>query len=132
MDVVQAGCGYHRCARSCYRSCLWNNHHIRELRLLRREHKLFRECSQTLSLTSIAITPSNPTISAGNTQQFTATGTYSNNTTSVITNSVTWTSSDNTIATINSSGLASGVSAGDATVVATSGSVSGSTTLTVQ
>ena len=88
--------------------------------------------SQTLSLTSIAITPSNPTISAEKTQQFTATGTYSNNTTSVITNSVTWTSSDNTIATINSSGLASGVSAGDATVIATSGSVSGSTTLTVQ
>ena len=92
----------------------------------------FSVSSQTPSLTSIAITPSNPTISAGNTQQFTATGTYSNNTTSVITNSVTWTSSDNTIATINSSGLASGVSAGDATVIATSGSVSGSTTLMVE
>jgi trimeric autotransporter adhesin len=88
--------------------------------------------SQTASLTSIAVTPSNPTISVGNTQQFTATGTYSNNTTSVITNSVTWTSGDSTIVTINSSGVATGVSAGDATVTATSGSISGNATITVQ
>ena len=88
--------------------------------------------SQTVGLTSIAVTPSSPTINAGGTQQFTATGTYSNNTTSVITNSVTWTSSDTTIATITSSGLATGVSAGNATITATSGSVRGNTTLTVQ
>ena len=88
--------------------------------------------SQTVSLTSIAVTPSNPAISVEGTQQFTATGTYSINTTSVISNAVTWTSSDTTIATINSSGLATGVSAGGATVTATSGSVSGNTTLTVQ
>ena len=88
--------------------------------------------SQTVSLTSIAVTPSNPTISVEGTQQFTAMGTYSNNTTSVITNSVTWTSSDTTIATINSSGLATGVSAGNATITATSGSVSSNSTLTVE
>ncbi len=88
--------------------------------------------SQTVSLTSIAVTPSNPTISSGRTQQFTATGTYSNNTTSVITNSVTWTSSNTSVATINSSGLATGVSVGNATITATSGSVSGNATLTVQ
>ena len=88
--------------------------------------------SQTVSLTSIAVTPSDPTISVGRTQQFTATGTYSDNSTSVITNSVTWTSSDTTLATINSSGLATGVSVGNATITATSGSVTGNTTLTVQ
>jgi trimeric autotransporter adhesin len=88
--------------------------------------------SQAVSLTSIAVTPSNPTISVGRTQQFAATGTYSNNTTSVITNSVTGTSSDTTIATINSRGLATEVSVGNATITATSGSVSGNTTLTGQ
>jgi trimeric autotransporter adhesin len=88
--------------------------------------------SRSASLTSIAVTPSNPAIGVGRTQQFAATGTYSNNTTSVITNSVTWTSSDTAIATINSRGLATGVSVGNATITATSGQASGNTTLTVQ
>ena len=38
MDLVQPVCGYHRCERSCHWSCLWNNHHIRELPVLRGEH----------------------------------------------------------------------------------------------
>ncbi|HWC19696.1 MAG TPA: Ig-like domain-containing protein [Terriglobales bacterium] len=88
--------------------------------------------SQTVNLTSITVTPASPTISVGKTQQFTATANFSNNTTSVITGSSVWTSSDNTIATINSSGLATGVSAGNVTITATSGTVSGTTTLTVQ
>jgi uncharacterized protein YjdB len=88
--------------------------------------------SQAASLTSIAVTPSNPAISVGTTQQFAATGTYSNNSTSVITNSVTWTSSNTTIATINSKGLATGISVGNATITATSGQATANTTLTVQ
>ena len=62
--------------------------------------------SSAASLTSIAVTPSDPTVNVGSTQQFIATGTYSNSTTSVITTSATWTSSSTTIATVNSSGLA--------------------------
>ena len=88
--------------------------------------------SQTVSLTSITVTPANPTISVGRTQQFTATANYSNNTSSNITGSATWTSSDTTIATISSGGLATGVAAGNVTITATSGSISGTTTLTVQ
>ena len=88
--------------------------------------------SQAASLTSIAVTPSNPAISVGGTQQFAAAGTYSNNSTSVITNSVTWTSSNTSIATNNSRGLATGISVGNVTITATSSSVSGNTTLTVQ
>jgi uncharacterized protein YjdB len=88
--------------------------------------------SSAANLTSIAVTPAVPTVNVGNTQQFTATGTYSNGTSSVITSSATWTSSSNTIATVNSSGLATGLSTGNVTITATSNGVSGNTTLTVQ
>jgi hypothetical protein len=87
------------------------------------------------TLTSIAVTPANPTIQTGATQQFTATGIYSDGSTQNITSQVTWASST-TVATINGSGLATaGASAGSTTISATlSGTVvpAGSTTLTVQ
>src|SRR5213594_870733 len=44
---------------------------------------------------------------------------------------VTWTSSDPTVATIDANGLATGRNPGSATIIATSGDRSGSTTLTV-
>jgi uncharacterized protein YjdB len=88
--------------------------------------------SQTVSLTSITVTPANPTISVGKTQQFTATANYSNNTSSNITGSATWSSSDTTIATVTSGGLATGVAPGNTTITASSGTISGTTTLTVQ
>ena len=84
------------------------------------------------TLNSIAVTPANPTIQAGATQQFTATGTYSDSSTQNITNQVTWASATTTVATINASGLASGVAAGTSNISATQGTVSGSTVLTVQ
>ena len=83
------------------------------------------------SLVSIAITPANQNVTTGNTQQFTATGTYSDNSTKDLTSSATWTSSNRAVATIDAAGLASMVSAGSTTIAATSGSISGSTTLTV-
>jgi trimeric autotransporter adhesin len=87
-------------------------------------------------LVSIAVTPADPSVAAGLTQQFVATGTYSDTTTSVITTSVTWTSSVTSAATISttpgSKGLATGVaSPGSTTITAASGSISGNTTLTV-
>ena len=82
-------------------------------------------------LASIAVTPANPSIASGTTQQFTATGTYSDGSTQDITASVTWSSSDAAKATINASGLATAVAAGSTTIRATSGSISGNTTLTV-
>ena len=42
------------------------------------------------TLTSIAVTPANPTIQFGGTQQFAATGTYSDGSTQNLTGSVTW------------------------------------------
>ena len=77
-----------------------------------------------VTLQSIAVTPAAPSISAGTTQQFTATGTYSDSSTKDITTTVTWASSNTGFATIGAStGLATGVAAGTTQITATLGSV---------
>src|SRR5208282_3344246 len=83
------------------------------------------------TLTSIVVTPANSSIAAGATQQFTATGDYSDGSQQNLTNSVTWNSSSTAVATISSSGMATGVATGSTTIQATSGSINGSTGLTV-
>jgi uncharacterized protein YjdB len=88
--------------------------------------------SQTAAMSSIAVTPLNPTIAIGLTQQFVATATYSNGTHSVITNSAKWASSDDAIATVSLAGLATGLSSGNVAITAISGSITGSSTSTVQ
>ena len=82
------------------------------------------------SLVSVAVTPGNPAIVKGASVQFTATGTYSDGSTQALTN-LTWRSGSTKVATIRSSGLATGVAAGSSTIQATSNSISGSTVLTV-
>jgi hypothetical protein len=84
-----------------------------------------------VTLTSIAVTPANPSIVAGTTQQFTAMGTFSDHTTQNITSQVAWASATTSVATINASGLATGVAAGTSTISATLNNVTGSTVLTV-
>ncbi len=91
--------------------------------------------AQTASspLASIAVTPANPTVNVGATQQFTATGTYQNSSTANITSQVTWNSSNTAVATINSAGLATGQAAGNSNVTAAlNGITSNSAGLTVQ
>jgi uncharacterized protein YjdB len=85
-----------------------------------------------VTLSSISVTPANPTINVGATQQFTATGTYSDGSTQNITGQVTWSSSNSGVATISSTGLATGAGMGTSTISASLGGVTGSTTLTVQ
>ena len=87
------------------------------------------------TLASIAVTPSSPSITGTGTQQFTATGTYSDTTTRNLTNLVTWASTATNVATITTgpgagAGLATGVSPGPTTISAAL-NVSGSTQLTV-
>jgi Bacterial Ig-like domain (group 2) len=60
-----------------------------------------------------------------------ATGTYNDGSTKDLTNKAFWSSSDPTIASVNTTGLVTGVSANTATITAASGTVSGSTTVTV-
>lgn len=83
------------------------------------------------TLQSITVTPANQSISVGQTQNFVATGSYSDGTTQVITTQVTWTSTNNAVATITQSGQATGVAKGSTTIQAASGGITGSTTLTV-
>ncbi|MGA7525324.1 MAG: Ig-like domain-containing protein [Acidobacteriaceae bacterium] len=83
------------------------------------------------TLASIAVTPANPSFSAGSTRQFTATATYTDSTTGNITTTATWTSSNTSAATIDSSGLATAVAIGTSTITVTQNSVRGSTTATI-
>jgi uncharacterized protein YjdB len=83
------------------------------------------------TLTSIAVSPATATIASGATQQFTATATYNDSSTADVTATVAWTSSSAAVATINSSGLATAVAAGSATITATMNGVSGSAAITV-
>ncbi len=83
------------------------------------------------TLESIAVTPANPSIAKGLTEQFTATGTYSDNSTENLTSQVTWASATASVATITSAGLATGVGVGTSTISAMLSGVTGSTVLTV-
>ncbi len=89
--------------------------------------------NSTPTLTSIAVTPAMPSVAAGLPEAFTATGTYSNNTTQDLTATATWGSSNTAVATIAAGGAATTLTAGMTTISASvSGStVMGSTTLTV-
>ncbi len=82
------------------------------------------------TLVSIAVTPLNPSVAKGHTQQLVATGTYSDSTTQPLTTQVTWASST-AAATVDVGGLATAVTEGASVISATLGAVSGSTTLTV-
>jgi uncharacterized protein YjdB len=99
----------------------------------------FAGCSNPL-VDSLTVSPTSQTVAAGQTVQFTATGTigHGNNhpsTTQNVTNQATWTSSAPSVATINAAGVATGVSAGTTTITASlngfTGNVGATATLTV-
>ena len=85
------------------------------------------------TLTSITVSTQTPSVAAGLTSQFTATGNYSNNTTQDLTATATWSSSNTSVATIGAGGLAKGLvaNANAITITATMGTVSGTGSLTV-
>ena len=85
----------------------------------------------TKSLNSISITPPNPSIAVNATEQFTATGNYSDGSTANLSTSVTWTSSNQAFATMSGTGIATGLAAGSSTITASVSGVTGSTSLTV-
>jgi hypothetical protein len=87
-------------------------------------------CKPTLQ--TIAVNPANPNLAPGITFPFDAVGTYSNATTHDVTTSALWSTANTSVATINPSGLATGVATGNTTVSAALGSVQGSITLNVK
>ena len=79
---------------------------------------------------SVEVTPANPTVAVGSSQQMVATG-YIGSNAEIVTDDSTWTSSSAGVATVSATGLVTGVSAGTTTITATHDGVSGSTTATV-
>ena len=85
-----------------------------------------------MTLTSIQVTPAVKEIARSQQVQVSATGVYSDRTTRDLTGQVVWSSSDTAKATIvSTSGMATGVAPGAVAVTATSGTISGTATLTV-
>ena len=83
-------------------------------------------------LVSIAVAPVNPSINIGNTQQFVALGTFSDNTTRDISAVSTFSSASTNVASVvASTGLALGKAQGTSVISASSGGLTGSATLTV-
>ena len=84
-----------------------------------------------LEVTAVEVSPSSATINKDETQQFT----YSvkdQNGDEMSDVSVTWSSSDETVTTIDASGLATGAGAGSATITATAESISGTASISVE
>lgn len=91
----------------------------------------------TQAITSIAVTPANPTVPLGTNQQFTATATLADGSTANITSTATWTSSNTAVATMDMTTIgqadvpATATVGQTSTITASQNGVSGSTTLTV-
>jgi hypothetical protein len=95
--------------------------------------------SATLSvagLVSLTIAPADPSIAVNSSRQLSASGLFSDNSVHHLTNSVAWSSSDSSIATIGNTlgfqGFARGVTNGWATITAALGAAQASTLVNVQ
>ncbi len=96
---------------------------------------------QNPTVSSITIDPPNPSVGFGSgaaSLQLTAAATFNDGSSSTLKggtnctgNTVCWSSSDTTVATVTTGGLLAGVSAGTTTITASSGSITGTTTATV-
>ena len=86
-------------------------------------------------LLTITVAPTVVSVPSGETQQFTATGHYSDLSTKDLTDTVTWSSSSTSVATVSntsgSQGLATAKGTGPATIEAADGSISGTSAMTV-
>ena len=83
----------------------------------------------TATVSSVAVAGTAPNV--GLTAQFTATATFSNNTTQSVTSQATWQSSNTAIATVNAAGVVTGVAPGDVDITATFQSVAGRQRVTI-
>src|SRR5208282_6916520 len=83
------------------------------------------------ALLSITVSPNSSSLPVGESEQFTATGNFTDGTTQNLTQSATWTSSEPTVASVSSSGWVATNAVGTDMISATAGSVVGSASLTV-
>ena len=84
----------------------------------------------TVPVASVTVSPASASVPAGQTAQLTATPKDSSGNT-LTGRTITWASSNTSVATVSSSGLVRGVVAGSATITATSEGKSGSSAITV-
>jgi alpha-tubulin suppressor-like RCC1 family protein/uncharacterized protein YjdB len=92
--------------------------YVQTVKLNSNENQLRIVLNDDVHLVSVSITPDNVSIPKGTTQQFAATGHYSDNSTKNLTTQVTWASSNEGSATVSSSGVVTGVNLGTATITA--------------
>lgn len=83
------------------------------------------------ALVSMTVTPPNPNLNVGITQQFGATGVYTDGSIRDIGTLTTFTTGTATVASINSTGLATAVAGGTSVITGTSGTITATTNLTV-
>lgn len=83
------------------------------------------------TLNNISVAPPTMSIAPGAMTTFTATGTFSDSTTGNVSGSVAWSSSNTAVATVDGSGIATGVGAGSCTITASANGISNIATLTV-
>ncbi|HEU5334630.1 MAG TPA: Ig-like domain-containing protein, partial [Terriglobales bacterium] len=86
---------------------------------------------QQAQLTAVSISPANSSLPVGRTQQFSATGTYSDGSTKNLTSVVSWRSSNTDIGAISTTGLLSPLSAGKTTISAIVSNLTGSASVTI-
>ena len=82
-------------------------------------------------LTTLNVTPASVSIILGQTQPLTAMATYNDNSTENVTNSVTWSSSDNPVAPVSAGGIITSVAVGNATITASFSGQTASSVITV-
>src|SRR3979411_3236544 len=86
----------------------------------------------TAAVKSLSISPGLATILMGKQQQFSATATYSDGSTKSTPAGLTWSSSNTAVATVDGSGLDTGVGPGTGTILAAVGAVNGTSSTKVQ
>jgi Ricin-type beta-trefoil lectin domain-like/Bacterial Ig-like domain (group 2) len=74
--------------------------------------------SQAQSLTSLSISPNQPSVEIGGTTQLTATATYSDGSSNNVSSSVAWSSADPRMASVSSNGVVSGSATGNVVITA--------------
>jgi trimeric autotransporter adhesin len=99
---------------------------------------LFSACSKKAADTPPAtvaerleLSPTSKTVLIGNTTSFTASFFNNQGVAATVPNSIVWSSLDNTIATVNTQGLITGISAGQTSIKVTYGSTTATALITV-
>jgi hypothetical protein len=80
---------------------------------------LFAGLAQAQTLTSLAISPNQPSVNIGSTTQLTATAAYSDGSSNNVSSAVAWSSADPRMVSVSTSGLAAGNATGTVAITAT-------------